>query len=70
MYYGPGTLIVVLTFLVAFLFMKPAPSHNLIIGTGDTDGEYSIMERNFGRSWSVTTFNWKFTSPAVSYPFF
>jgi TRAP transporter TAXI family solute receptor len=39
-YFGPGTVIVVLSFLVAFLFMKPAPPRKLVIGTGDTDGAY------------------------------
>jgi hypothetical protein len=33
-YFGPGTVIVVLSFVVAFLFMKPAPPRKLVIGTG------------------------------------
>lgn len=39
-YYGPGTLLVVLSFAVAFFLMKPAPPRKLVIGTGDTDGSY------------------------------
>jgi TRAP transporter TAXI family solute receptor len=46
-YYGPGTLIVVLSFAVAFLFIKPAPPRSLIIGTGGTDGDYFYYAQMF-----------------------
>ena len=46
-YYGPGTLMVVLSFAVAFFFMKPAPPRKLIIGTGETDGAYFHYGKRF-----------------------
>jgi TRAP transporter TAXI family solute receptor len=39
-YFGPGTLIVILSFVVAFHFMKPAPPRSLVIGTGGPAGAY------------------------------
>jgi len=48
-YFGPGTLIVVLSFIVAFLFIKPAPPRSLIIGTGGPDGAYFHYGQKFAK---------------------
>jgi len=48
-YFGPGTLIVILSFVAAFHFMKPAPPENLIIGTGGSDGAYFRYGNEFKR---------------------
>jgi len=46
-YFGPGTLIVVLSFIVAFLFIKPAPPRSIIIGTGGSGGAYFRYGKEF-----------------------
>jgi len=46
-YFGPGTTIVVLSFVVAFLFIQPAPPRNIVIGTGGPDGGYFHYGRKF-----------------------
>jgi TRAP transporter TAXI family solute receptor len=39
-YFGPGSLIVILSFAVAFHFIQPAPPRDLVMGTGGSDGAY------------------------------
>jgi len=46
-YFGPGTLIVILSFVAAFHFMKPAPPRNLVIGTGGSGGAYFRYGKEF-----------------------
>ncbi|MFC1515183.1 hypothetical protein ACFL7E_00330 [Thermodesulfobacteriota bacterium] len=46
-YFGPGMLIVVLSFVVAFLYIKPAPPQNIIIGTGGSRGAYFRFGQEF-----------------------
>ena len=46
-YFGPGTLIVIFSFVVAFNFMKPAPPRNLVIGTGGSSGAYFRYGKEF-----------------------
>jgi len=48
-YFGPGTLIVIASFLVAFLFIKPAPPSSLVIGTGGPDGAYFHYGQKFAQ---------------------
>ena len=48
-YFGPGTLIVIASFLVAFMFIKPAPPRSLVIGTGGPDGAYFHYGQKFAQ---------------------
>lgn len=48
-YFGPGTLVVIASFVVAFMFIKPAPPHSLIIGTGGPDGAYFHYGQEFAQ---------------------
>ena len=46
---GPGTIIMVLGFIIAYQFVAPAPPHQITIATGSPDGAYY----KFGRAYSV-----------------
>jgi TRAP-type uncharacterized transport system substrate-binding protein len=46
-FFGPGILIVALSFVVAFLFIKPAPPRSIIIGTGGPGGAYFNYGKEF-----------------------
>jgi len=48
-YFGPGTLIVIASFAVAFLFIQPAPPRSLVIGTGGPEGAYFHYGQKFAR---------------------
>ena len=48
-YFGPGALIVIASFVVAFLFIKPAPPRNIVIGTGGSEGAYFHYGKKFAR---------------------
>jgi len=39
-FYGPGTLLVILSFLVAYQFVQPAPPRHIVIATGQPEGSY------------------------------
>ena len=39
-FYGPGTLLVILSFLVAYQFVQPAPPRHIVIATGQPEGAY------------------------------
>jgi len=46
-YFGPGTFIIVLSFMVAFLFMKPAPPRTIVVGAGGPEGDYYRYAQKF-----------------------
>ena len=46
-YFGPGALIVIISFAVALVFVKPAPPRNIIIGTGGSEGSYFQFGQEF-----------------------
>ena len=39
-FFGPGTLLVLLSFLVAYQFVQPAPPRHLVMATGQPEGAY------------------------------
>lgn len=39
-FYGPGTLFVILSFVVAYQFVQPAPPRHIVIATGQPEGSY------------------------------
>ena len=39
-FYGPGALLVILSFLVAYQFVQPAPPRHIVIATGQPEGSY------------------------------
>jgi len=39
-FYGPGALLVILSFLVAYQFVQPAPPRHIAIATGQSEGSY------------------------------
>ena len=39
-FYGPGTLLVILSFLVAYQFVQPAPPRHIVMATGRPEGAY------------------------------
>jgi TRAP transporter TAXI family solute receptor len=46
-YFGPAALIVIFSFAVALVFVKPAPPRNIIIGTGGSEGAYFHFGHEF-----------------------
>ena len=46
--FGPGMVITVLGFIVAYHFVGPAPPRTVIIGTGDKSGAYYAFARRYG----------------------
>jgi len=39
-FYGPGALLIIISFLVAFQFVQPAPPRHIVIATGQPEGTY------------------------------
>ena len=39
-FYGPGALLIIISFFVAFQFVQPAPSRHIVIATGQLEGTY------------------------------
>ena len=39
-FFGPGTLLVVLGFFVAYQFVQPAPPRHIVMATGQPEGSY------------------------------
>jgi TRAP transporter TAXI family solute receptor len=39
-FYGPGALLIITSFLVAFQFVQPAPPRHIVIATGQPEGTY------------------------------
>ena len=46
---GPGTIISILGFFIAYQFVDPAPPRQLTIATGSTDGAYYAFGREYSR---------------------
>ena len=45
---GPATIAVVIAFVIAFQWVKPAPPHRVVIATGRSDGAYYRFAQNYG----------------------
>ena len=46
---GPGTIISVIGFFIAYQFVDPAPPRQLTIATGSTDGAYYAIGKEYSR---------------------
>ena len=45
--YGPAALAVILAFVIAFQFIKPAPPDRVVMATGGTDGAYHAFAQRY-----------------------
>ena len=45
--FGPGILITILGFIVAYQFVEPAPPRKISIGTGDKSGAYYALAQRY-----------------------
>lgn len=46
-WYGPGALFIIISFLVAFQFVQPAPPRHIVIATGPPEGTYYHIGREY-----------------------
>ena len=48
--YGPAALVVIVAFVVAFQFIKPAPPDRVVMATGGVDGAYHAFAKRYAES--------------------
>jgi len=63
---GPGALIIILGFIVAYQFVEPAPPRTITIGTGDKSGAYYAFAQRYREILARDGVNLKIRSTAGS----